>query len=36
MRLVNYDGRLKLIVDSGVVDVHRASNGLFDADPQAI
>lgn len=45
MRLANLDGRLALIIDSGVidavgeeraVDVERASDGLFSADPQAV
>lgn len=36
MRLINYDGRLGLLVGSTAVDVHRASNGLFDPDPQAV
>ncbi|CAN5283185.1 fumarylacetoacetate hydrolase family protein [soil metagenome] len=45
MRLANLDGRLARIIDSGVidaegeeraVDVERASDGLFSADPQAV
>jgi 2,4-didehydro-3-deoxy-L-rhamnonate hydrolase len=36
MRIANVDGRLKLVVGSGVVDVEKASNGRFSADPQAI
>lgn len=36
MRLFNHDGRLTLGVTGGVLDVHRASAGRFDADPQAV
>ncbi|HEY1974517.1 MAG TPA: fumarylacetoacetate hydrolase family protein [Pseudonocardia sp.] len=36
MRTVNADGRLGLLVDDRVVDVERASNGVFGADPQAV
>jgi 2,4-diketo-3-deoxy-L-fuconate hydrolase len=35
MRLANVDGRLKLIVEGGSVDVESASAGQFDANPQA-
>jgi len=34
MRVANVDGRLKLLVSGGAVDVERASGGLFSADPQ--
>jgi 2-keto-4-pentenoate hydratase/2-oxohepta-3-ene-1,7-dioic acid hydratase in catechol pathway len=36
MRIGNLAGRLTLITDDGGVDVHRASDGIFDADPQAV
>jgi len=36
MRIANLSGRLTLITDIGAVDVERASNGLFSADPQAV
>jgi 2,4-didehydro-3-deoxy-L-rhamnonate hydrolase len=36
MRIANVDGRLKLIVGSGAVDVEKASDGKFSADPQAV
>lgn len=36
MRLMNDGGRLALAVPGGIIDVARASNGLFQADPQAI
>jgi 2,4-diketo-3-deoxy-L-fuconate hydrolase len=35
MRVANVDGRLKLVVSGGAVDVERASNGQFSSDPQA-
>jgi 2,4-diketo-3-deoxy-L-fuconate hydrolase len=35
MRVANVDGRLKLVVPGGAVDVERASNRQFSADPQA-
>src|ERR1700679_3803676 len=35
MRVANVDGRLKLIVPGGAVDVERASNSRFSSDPQA-
>jgi 2,4-diketo-3-deoxy-L-fuconate hydrolase len=35
MRVANVDGRLKLIVPGGAVDVERASNSRFSPDPQA-
>jgi 2-keto-4-pentenoate hydratase/2-oxohepta-3-ene-1,7-dioic acid hydratase in catechol pathway len=34
MRVANYEGRLALIVGSGVIDVESASSGAFSADPQ--
>jgi 2-keto-4-pentenoate hydratase/2-oxohepta-3-ene-1,7-dioic acid hydratase in catechol pathway len=34
MRVANVDGRLKLIVANGSVDVERASDGKFSSDPQ--
>lgn len=36
MRIVNVADRLGLITTSGVLDVEKASNGRFSADPQAI
>jgi len=36
MRIANAAGRLVIIVDGGAIDVERASNGRFDAQPQAI
>jgi 2-keto-4-pentenoate hydratase/2-oxohepta-3-ene-1,7-dioic acid hydratase in catechol pathway len=36
MRIANLDGRLALLGDHGAVDVERASNGRFTADPQAV
>jgi 2,4-diketo-3-deoxy-L-fuconate hydrolase len=36
MRIANINGRLALIQASGAVDVEKASNGRFAADPQAI
>lgn len=36
MRIANLEGRLSLIVDDRAVDVERASDGLFSADPQAV
>jgi 2,4-diketo-3-deoxy-L-fuconate hydrolase len=33
MRLANVDGRSVLVVDGGIVDVERASNGRFSSDP---
>lgn len=36
MRLINQDGRLTLLRGSAAIDVHQASEGLFDADPQAV
>jgi 2-keto-4-pentenoate hydratase/2-oxohepta-3-ene-1,7-dioic acid hydratase in catechol pathway len=35
MRVANVDGRLKLLVPGGAVDVERASNSRFSSDPQA-
>jgi 2,4-diketo-3-deoxy-L-fuconate hydrolase len=35
MRIANVDGRLKLVVADGAVDVATASEGRFGADPQA-
>ena len=34
MQVANVDGRLKLIVPGGAVDVERASNSQFSSDPQ--
>jgi len=36
MRVANVRGRLTLLTDAGGVDVEKASNGRFGADPQAI
>jgi 2-keto-4-pentenoate hydratase/2-oxohepta-3-ene-1,7-dioic acid hydratase in catechol pathway len=36
MRIANVEGRLCLLTDDGAVDVHEASDGRFDADPQAV
>ncbi|MCT7660718.1 fumarylacetoacetate hydrolase family protein [Mycobacterium deserti] len=36
MRIANVDGRLKLLVGSGVVDVEKSSDARFSSDPQAI
>ncbi|MDL4821805.1 fumarylacetoacetate hydrolase family protein [Actinomadura opuntiae] len=36
MRIANLSGRLVLIADGRAVDVERASNGRFAADPQAV
>lgn len=36
MRIANLSGRLALIVDGKAVDVERASDGSFSADPQAV
>lgn len=33
VRLANFGGRASLVVDGGLVDVERASNGKFHADP---
>ena len=35
MRIANVDGRVKLLVAGGAVDVEAASSGRFSADPQA-
>lgn len=35
MKLANHLGRLVLVVDDGVVDVERASDGRFGPDPQS-
>lgn len=35
MRLTNVDGRLKLVVGEGIVDVHRSSGGRLPSDPNA-
>jgi 2,4-didehydro-3-deoxy-L-rhamnonate hydrolase len=35
MRIANVDGRVKLVVPGGAVDVERASNSRFSSDPQA-
>lgn len=36
MRIANLSGRLAVIVDGGAVDVEKASDGRFAADPQAV
>lgn len=36
MRIANLDGRLALVAGAGAVDVHDASGGRFDPDPQAV
>jgi 2-keto-4-pentenoate hydratase/2-oxohepta-3-ene-1,7-dioic acid hydratase in catechol pathway len=36
MRMINFAGRLALLTPDGVVDVERASGGLFAPDPQAV
>ncbi|WP_372348461.1 hypothetical protein [Streptomyces sp. KL116D] len=36
MRIANLSGRLVLVVDDRAVDVERASDGRFAADPQAV
>jgi 2,4-didehydro-3-deoxy-L-rhamnonate hydrolase len=36
LRVANVDGRVKLVVEGGAVDVERASNSRFTSDPQAI
>lgn len=36
MRLVSAQGRLAVVVDGTVVDVEQASEGVFDASPQAV
>ncbi|MEV0845965.1 fumarylacetoacetate hydrolase family protein [Streptomyces sp. NPDC049954] len=36
MRIVNLEGRLGLLTDDGVVDVHEASDGLFSPDIQDV
>ena len=36
MKLANVDGRAALVVESGVIDVATASDGLFDADPMSL
>jgi 2-keto-4-pentenoate hydratase/2-oxohepta-3-ene-1,7-dioic acid hydratase in catechol pathway len=36
MRVATIDGRVKLIVPGGAVDIERASNGQFSSDPQAV
>ncbi|MFJ9173713.1 fumarylacetoacetate hydrolase family protein [Streptomyces sp. NPDC102360] len=36
MRIANLSGRLALVVDGLTVDVEKASDGLFSADPQAV
>ena len=35
MKIVNYEGRLGVVVDDGVVDVSTASKGALPSDPQA-
>jgi 2-keto-4-pentenoate hydratase/2-oxohepta-3-ene-1,7-dioic acid hydratase in catechol pathway len=36
VRIANLDGRLALLIGSRALDVHRASDGRFGTDPQAI
>ena len=36
MRTANLDGRLVLVYEDGVVDVEKASDGLFPSDPQTV
>jgi 2-keto-4-pentenoate hydratase/2-oxohepta-3-ene-1,7-dioic acid hydratase in catechol pathway len=36
MRIANLAGRLAILRDGGAIDVHKASDGGFDADPQRI
>jgi hypothetical protein len=36
MRVGNLSGRLTLFTEQGAVDVERASDGRFGADPQAV
>jgi 2,4-didehydro-3-deoxy-L-rhamnonate hydrolase len=36
MRVMNVGGRLSLAIGGDVIDVHTASEGVFDADPQAV
>jgi 2-keto-4-pentenoate hydratase/2-oxohepta-3-ene-1,7-dioic acid hydratase in catechol pathway len=36
MRIANLDGRLSLVVDGGTVDVEKASDGRFAADPALV
>ena len=36
MKLANHDGRLCLVVDGGLLDVHDASGGRFPAEPAAV
>src|ERR1700729_2064917 len=36
MRVMNVAGRLCLAIEDGAIDVHDASDGVFDADPQAV
>ncbi|WP_415939726.1 fumarylacetoacetate hydrolase family protein [Streptomyces sp. 039-1] len=36
MQIANLSGRLTLVVDGLAVDIEKASNGRFDADPQAV
>jgi hypothetical protein len=35
MKIANHNGRLVLVVDGGVVDVHDASQGRFGPDPSS-
>ncbi len=35
MKLANHDGRLALVLDDGIADVHTASDGRFGPDPMA-
>jgi 2-keto-4-pentenoate hydratase/2-oxohepta-3-ene-1,7-dioic acid hydratase in catechol pathway len=35
MRIANVDGRVKLVVSGGAVDIERASDGQFSSEPQA-
>jgi 2,4-diketo-3-deoxy-L-fuconate hydrolase len=36
VRVANINGRLSLVVESGAIDVAKASEGLFPSDPQAV
>ena len=36
MRIANVDGRLTLLSNAGGIDVEKASNGRFEADPQRV
>src|SRR5258708_20538789 len=36
MRIANLAGRAVLLVGDGAIDIHKASQGLFSPDPQAL